>query len=258
MRIKGVGVTRYITELGYVTAPEGDSIAATLRDCIDMDAGRKMVQKASADHAKRLQKLYGGSECAYVPFNPHHAIQRIKVSVDDGMNSYSIGIGSGFTSACVRGDYSQGENFVMTADLGTGWVVDPAVEPSGMPRSTDYGGVVELAVFAIVNSGVGTFIGTTSLQIDENAAVDTPYPGGKMVIGLSGSTDQVIVGIDAGDELSVEYVRDNKVIYQRNGLGYKGTTHLSLGVAIGSIAAVLARVAALDAAATPKNAKKAA
>jgi hypothetical protein len=67
----------------------------------------------------------------------------------------------------------------------------------------------------------------------------------------------VVVGINALDELVVEYVREDKVLYQRTGLGHKDTAHLNVGVAVGSIAAVLARVADMD---TPvkKDARRAA
>jgi hypothetical protein len=256
-RINGIGVTRYVTELGYVPAAEGDTNAAALADYVDMDVGRKMVQDASSNEAQRLHKLYQGVECVYVPFNPHHAIRRIKVNTSSS-TCLRMGIGIGFCSGIVPGEYARDPNFISDADLGDGWLIAPGVNPESAPRSTDYGGLVENAVFILVSSGLGTIVGPASLQPDENAAEDAPYPRGKMVISLTGSQDQLVVGINALDELVVEYLRDDKVLYQRTGLGHKDTAHLNVGVAVGSIAAVLARVAAIDAAATPKNARKAA
>ncbi|MCE2722076.1 MAG: hypothetical protein LW865_02140 [Betaproteobacteria bacterium] len=255
-RLYGIGVTRYVTELGYVPAPEGDANAAALADYVDMDVGRKMVQDASSNEAQRLHKLYGGMECSYVPFNPHHPTRRIKVNTSSSM-CVRMGIGIGFCSGIVPGEYVGDNNFITDAYLGDGWLVAPGVDPESAPRSSDYGGLVEHAVFILVGSGMGTIIGPASLQPDENAAEDAPYPRGKMVIGLTGSNDQVVVGINALDELVVEYVREDKVLYQRTGLGHKDTAHLNVGVAVGSIAAVLARVADMD---TPvkKDARRAA
>lgn len=256
-RINGIGVTRYVTELGYVPAPEGDANAAALADYVDMDVGRKMVQDASSNEAQRLHKLYQGIECSYVPFNPNHAIRRIKVNTSLSM-CVRMGIGIGFCSGIVPGEYVGDTNFISDADLGDGWLVAPGIDPESVPRSTDHCGLVEHAVFILVGSGMGTIIGPASLQPDENAAEDAPYPRGKLVIGLTGSQDQLVVGINALDELVVEYLRDDKVLYQRTGLGHKDTAHLNVGVAVGSIAAVLARVATLDATVTKKNARKAA
>jgi hypothetical protein len=121
-----------------------------------------------------------------------------------------------------------------------------------MPHNSGYGGEVERAVFIICNCGLGTLVGAPNLVPVENGAVDAPYLKGQLEFALR-NTDTVLVGITAGDVLEVTYRRNGEALYSRAGLA-----GVALREVIGSIAAVLVRVAELDAAPVKKASKKAA
>ena len=136
--------------------------------------------------------------------------------------------------------------------MNKGWVVGPEVDATTLPRNTEYGGTVELAVLTICNSGLGTLVGAPNLEMDESDSLTEAFPRGKMTVALT-SGDTLVVGIDAMDEMVAQYIRDGEVIYSRTGLNA-----LSLGKVIGSIAAVLVRVQEQDADLAKGTRKKAA
>jgi hypothetical protein len=78
-----------------------------------------------------------------------------------------------------------------------------------------------------------------------------------MTLTLTDSNDTIIIGIDAVDELVVEYFRNAELIHSRTGLKEIGGS-LTRGSAIGSIAAVIYQVRLNDADATFSHRKKAA
>lgn len=88
-----------------------------------------------------------------------------------------------------------------------------------MPRNTEYGGVVERAVFVIANSGLGRLDGSQNLAMGEDALADAPFPRGVMNLRLSNG-DLLTAGIDACDTLVVQYrsALDNAMVYKRQGL----------------------------------------
>lgn len=245
-RINGFGVTRYITGLGFAPAKEGDAAAERLADKIAMREGVELVEKASRDRAKELQKSLSGLACTYVPFEAARPCEAIKVREDEHFTTTIFALGAGFWPSAVKGDYLPDEGFkCMEANLGEGWIVAPGVDPATMPRNSEYGGLIERAVFILENSGIGQIVGARQLAMDEDAPVDAPFPRGQMQLALAGSQDHLVIGIDAVDDLVVQYVRDDKVIFQRAGLDPNGNS-LNIGTAIGAIAAALVRVSDMD------------
>ncbi|MCA3058972.1 MAG: hypothetical protein ING60_04015 [Rhodocyclaceae bacterium] len=205
--------------------------------------------------AGRLSQRYAGKTCRYQPFDPDKETKLIQVSDNRGFQTMLIS--AEIMAGVVNGDYVAGDEYALSADLSAGWLVDMDTDIANLPRSTEYGGLIEHAVFMIVNSGIGKLNGSTSLQLDVHAPVDASFPRGSMTIGLANSQDQLVVGIDALDQLVAQYIRDGRIVYERTGLGHQSTQRLHLGVAVGSIAAVLVRVADLDAAASKKTKKAA-
>lgn len=245
-RIDGKGVTRFITERGFAPAKEGDAAAERLADKIAMREGVELVEKASRDRAKELQKSLSGLACTFVPFDTERPCEAIKVREDEQFSTTIFTFGTGFSPSAVKGDYLPAEGFnCLDANLGEGWIVGPGIDPATMPRNSEYGGLIERAVFILENSGIGQIVGATQLAMDENAPVDAPFPRGQMQLALAGSEDRLVIGIDAVDEVVVQYVRDDKVIFQRTGLDPNGNS-LNIGTAIGAIAAALVRVSDMD------------
>ena len=106
-----------------------------------------------------------------------------------------------------------------------------------MPRSTEYGGPIETAAYLIANSGLASVSGP--MHVDDKPDMSNPFPCGHMTLSLTNSVDEIEIGIDAGDELVVRYLRAGAVVCQRQGLDTAGGKTIRLGDAIGSIAAIL-------------------
>lgn len=255
-RINGIGIKRFVTEAGFVQAAEGDEYATRLADEIAIREGVKLVEHAAQEQASRLKKIFGGQACTFVPFELEAELEPVLVERPDSFTTTVLGLATGFSAAAVKTTYKPEQGYhKMDVDLSEGWLVGPGQDPQTMPRNTEYGGLVEKAVFVMVNSGIGTFVGHPNLEMVQNADVDEPFPRGRLTLALSESDDLLVVGIDGLDELCVQYVRKGEVIFERHGLCAIGK-RLNLGAAIGSIAAALVHVANMQG--TKKGSKKAA
>jgi hypothetical protein len=113
-------------------------------------------------------------------------------------------------------------------------------------RGTEYGGLVEQAVYTICNVGIAE-LETPNLAMNYEADEQDPFPRGSMTMRLP-NDDQIIVGIDAVDELVVQYMTDGNIIYSRTGM-----IEPRLGEVIGCIAAVIIRVNEMSAATSSKR-----
>lgn len=247
-RINNVGVARFAADQGFVPAAENDPNAIRLLDLVDTNTGVDYVTDASYKEVLRLQQAYGGQHCLFVPFDPEKPIRNIQVRVNLGTRCTQIS--SGISCSVLQGEYIPGDlSYTMDAVLSGGWVVPAGTDITKLPRSTEYGGVVELAMFIMSACGIGTLLDDGTLKPSEGEDVTDKYPRGRMAMKIAGTEDVLFVGIDAVDELQVEYVRDGNVIYKRSGL--EGLREQD---AVGSIAAVLVRVADMDNNATSRKA----
>ena len=243
MRIDGVGAARYFTERGFAPAEPGNPQAEKLADMVDCYEGTILVEKHNQAMAETLARAFGGQKCTYVPFDADKPIVSVMVEPYRGIISTAYDNVNGFAAGCLSVEYDrQATGGMLDVTLNRGWLVGPEGSAADMPRNTEYGGPAELAVFIICNSGIGSLLGAKNLVMDENATVDTPFARGQLVIGLK-NDDRIVVGIDAGDEMVVQYVRNDAVLYSRTGL-----YALRQGEVIGAIAAVLVRVQEMDAA----------
>ena len=245
-RIAGVGAARYFAENGFGPAKPGDAQVENFADMLDAREGTRLVEQSSNAFAQELARKFGEQDCTFVPFDADKPSVAVKVESPRGGFVTSFDLVNGFASGQVSVEYRPGPNSLMGANLSAGWLVGPEGSPESMPRSTEYGGTVEHAVFVLCNSGLGELVGAKNLVMDETAAVDALYPRGEMVIRLKNG-DLLTVGIDAVDELGVHYTRAGTVLYSRKGLQGNGRDALTLGSIIGSIAAVLVRVYEMDA-----------
>lgn len=250
-RINGIGVARYLKENGFGLAQPDDLNAQRVADLLDVLEGTKLVETASRTKAVELQRIFGGLDCTFVPFDETRAITPIKVDEPNGIQHLLFDLETGFSSGGVDIEYVPGSDLGSTIALSSGWIVGPEGDAGSMPRNTEYGGTVERAVYIICQCGLGTLVGAQHLEMDESAPADAAFPRGMLQFAVENG-DVVQVGIDAGDELEVVYQREGKTLYSRSGM-----THPRLGEVIGCIAAVLVRVAELDAVPIKKVARKA-
>jgi len=250
-RINGVGVARFLKESGFEVALPGDSNAELVADSLDVREGTKLVETASRKKASELQRTFGGKACVFVPFDEDKPAVTVVVEERSGIEHVLFDLASGFSSGAVGIDYVPTSKLGSDIALSSGWVVGPDGDANSMPRNTEYGGTIELAVYVICNSGLGSLVGAKNLAMDVTAAEDAPFPRGLLEFVVANG-DLVQVGITGGDELGVVYRRGGEVLYSRSGL-----TKPRLGEVIGCIAAVMVRVAELDAAPVKKALKKA-
>ena len=248
-RINGVGVIRYFTERQFEVAPPGNEFAETLADMVDAREGRRLIEQQQSVFAKALESRYAGKVCTFVPFDKDKEPTVVTVNTSKSLTSTCIDLQQGFSSGMVSVEYNtEARDCSMGVNLGNGWLIGPDDNPKDMPRHTEFGGPVEMAVFMVINSGLGILIGSQNLEIDENAQSDERFCKGLMQLQLTSEDskgDLLTVGINAGDELVVNYTRKGNVIYERQGL--IGNNALQLGAVIGAIAAVLVRVGEMSA-----------
>ena len=246
-RLAGVGAARYFSENGFEPAKPGNPQAERLADMIDVRDGTDLVEKHNQARAVELARELGGQTCTYVPFDENKPVVPVKIKPYRGIVSTSYDMVNAFAAGSVSVEYDrETSGSLMDANLSNGWLVAPGGSPEQMPRNTEYGGPVERAVFTICNSGMGSLLGHQNLEMDENAPVDTPFARGVMTVALTNG-DRLVVGIDACDELVVQYVRDNAVLYSRSGFQGNGNNALRFGEVVGAIAAVIVRVGEMDA-----------
>ncbi|MBC8737322.1 hypothetical protein F6X40_10935 [Paraburkholderia sp. UCT31] len=249
-RINGVGVPRFLKESGFELAQPGDSNAERVADLLDVREGTELVEAASQTKAAELQKKFAGQDCTFVPFDESRPCVTVKVEAPRNSRSMLLDLSTGFSSGVIDIAYVPGRDIGMEVALSSGWLVGPAGDAGSMPRNTDYGGIVEKAVYVICNCGLGALVGAQNLVPLDNAPEDAPFPRGLLEIAQANG-DIVQVGITGVDELEVVYRRAGEVLYSRSGMAKP-----RLGEVIGAIAAVLVRVGELDAPPVKKALKK--
>lgn len=250
-RINGLGIARYLTENGFVLAQPGDINAEKLADAVDREEGRALVGTASVEYAQALQAKYAGQVCTFVPFDADKPVRSEQVKHRDGGVRWAADLHAGFNAGVVETEYVAGRG-TMDASLGEGWLVGPEEDASLVPRNTEYGGLIERAVFLICNSGLGALVGAKNLEMDDESTKDATYPRGKLTVALANG-DSLVVGSTGGDELGATYYRDGVMLYERIGM-----TEPRLGDVLADIMAVVVRVKDMDAAPVKKARKKAA
>ncbi len=251
-RIRGVGVKRFFAEQGFELASEQDPRAIQLADLMDVRRGLALVEEVSRNRAQSLQRELAGQRCLYVPFDAEQKRAEVTVSAPDYCTTTVIDLNAGFTSGAVSVQPEPENGYRSSVTLSSGWLRPLSAQSTRTPVSTEYGGIVEKAVYFIVNSGLGVLHASCHLEMDLRADETSVFPRGLIPVDLPNG-DVLEVGIDGMDELLVRYVRAGEVIYQRSGL-----YDVRPGDAIGAIAAVLVRVADMDAAPKAKSRKKAA
>lgn len=249
-RINGLGIERYIQSLGYVVAAVGDKNADRLNVLAAVQEGLGLIESASVKHSVAIQKAFAGQRCTFVPFAADKATEDVVVEQYSGSTCVAYQIGGGLSSGCVKLDYSASPAGTrrFEVQLSEGWIAGPNDDAASFPRNSEYGGLVELAAFVIANSGVAILSENRNLLMPGDAdADDAPYPRGHLVLNMAESTDRIMVIIDGGDELHVNYVRDNgDVVCSHHGLEANHRGELTLPMTIGCIASVIVHARDLD------------
>jgi hypothetical protein len=241
-RINGMGIERYMTNLGFVKAGAQDKHAMTLTDKIAVHDSIAFVEQASHQYAKILQSQFAGKRVTYVPFDLTKPIDTADVASGDGLFVVLLGLGIGISCGCVSVEYQTDARCKSAMSLADGWIVGPDDDPVAVPRATAYGGLIERAAYLIANTGLAT-VSRAMTVTDEPG---DPFPRGRMTLALTDSTDStdstdyIEIGINGGDELVVQYRRaGGELVCERQGLEQMHPERLCLGDAVGSIAAVL-------------------
>jgi hypothetical protein len=233
-RIGGVGVESYFRNQGYVRAGTDNEFATRLTDHIAVADGLKMVEEASLAHADALQKAYEGQECQFVPFKEDTPVLTV-VPCDNGCRVVVLGIQTGYCGGSINVRHDR----VMEVQLGEGWLVPPGEDAEVRPRVSEYGGPVQHAIFVIANSGLATLSSSGVLCIDEDTPLNDPMPRGRVELALVGSDETLTVGIDASDELVVDYLVAGQLVFRRHGFAMTVSRFPNLGGIIGAIASAI-------------------
>src|SRR5690606_21648296 len=117
------------------------------------------------------------------------------------------------------------------------------------PRVSEYGGLIDMAAFILVNSGLASFAGRPHLEVNDEES-DGDFSRGRLVLRLKGG-DSLQIGVDGIDVLVVQYIREGQVVYARRGL-----IGVTVKDAVGSIAAALVRIAEIDTVALKSSRKR--
>lgn len=251
VRINGVGVPRFLESQGFVLAEPGNPEAAELADRVDIRDGLKLVENACTEKAIAIQDQFRGQARTFVPYNAEKAVEQVTVEDRSGGLTLIADLAEGISCGGVSIDYVVGVSTNMHLALTNGWIIGPDEDATAIPRVSEYGGYVEQTAHILCSAGLAKFVGSPHLVLDENAPADTPFAKGVIELELS-NNDRFFIGVDALDLLQVEYRRNGVPLHARSGM-----PGVRLGEVIGAIAAVLVRVAEMDAV-PAKKVKKAA
>jgi hypothetical protein len=246
-RINGVGVARYLAEHGFELAQPGNPTAERLADYVDVCDGVKLVEAAANDKGDYLQNVFAGKRCTFVPFDETKASAQVTLKAPDGWHTIVADLLEGFTAGNLKVEYEVGCILETKVALSVGWLVGPDGDAAKLPRNKEYGGPLERAIYILCNSGLVSLVGNENLLL----GADPDYPRGMMEVAFANG-DRVRLVINA-DEPVVSYIRDGEVLYSRSGM-----YDTRLPDAVGAIAAVLVRVAELDAQKVKRTRKMAA
>ncbi len=239
-RIAGIGIKRWLAEQGLVLASAGNKFAERLADYLDIQEGIKRVEDGHTQRAQQIQAAQAGKTVRIVPFSRDKEERTMIVDGDSRFSTHILSFDAGMSGACIRADNSAlraGGAYSEDASLIAGWVIQEGEDPADYPRPSDYGDLLETAAYVICNSGLA--------KLGARKHIEGSEPGmerGCMALDLPNG-ESIVVGSDAGDELAVRYLdASGQCVYERHGL-----ENVRLGAAVGSIAAVIVRVAEMRA-----------
>jgi hypothetical protein len=236
LRLGGVSPQRYLLENGYTVAAPLDITAASLRNLAAVHDARDLVQDATQSRAQAIRQARGVDQDVFVvPFDASKPIFRARLREGRG-HSMALGLAAGITQDTLEALPCDGSPSVYVGLLDN-WVCDTLEAAQTCPRVSEYGGPVEHAAYALCSAGLGTLGSPSSLAQEPPDSASNPFPRGYIEVRIDNAT-QLLVGIDAGDELVVQLLRDGAVVVHREGIeGVWG--ELTFGSIISSVAAVL-------------------
>lgn len=250
-RVNGMGVAKYFASQNFELAKQGDASANRFADELDALEGDKLISTRTMAFAQQQEAKFDGQRCTAVPFSPDKPVRSVTVKAQQGSCTV-FDLRSGFHAGQVSVEHNgDSRDTGMGVRMDEAWLVGPEGQPETLPRLTEYGGVIEHAVYVICNSGTGQLVGARNLGKTGDPVIDTAFIRGALNVLLTNG-DTLIVGIHAGDELGVQYRRAGTVLYEREGLT-GNSNELRLDHVIGAIAAAIVRAQELDADAAKKK-----
>lgn len=236
VRVEGVGHKKYFTSQGYVKQKEGTEYNALLRH-IAVAQGRKMVEESIAQKAALMQKTLANQEVVVVPMFEDNEEFTAKVDMPRGYSSQIFSSSAMITDTPVRIVNVPGSPFGLDAGLTQYWIKAPgSSEPT--PQVNEFGGIVENAIFTVVNSGLVQFYSDDNLHLDMcDETEDADTCRGYIKLNVTDSpADTLTVGISALDEVTVVYRKGTDVVVKLNGVA---GPRFDLGAVVGTIASAL-------------------
>lgn len=121
--------------------------------------------------------------------------------------------------------------------LTDGTLVAPGEDVSTAPRSTENGGIIEIAAFVIAHSGLARLGHPWRLDPSEDVDPDDDVRHGHLELLVDDDDDRVVVSLDVDHELVVRRIRHGTVVARCRGV-HPLDGQASLRAAVGSIARV--------------------
>lgn len=245
-RINGVGVPRFLESEGFTLAKPGDAQAEKLATLLDAKEGLKLFEAATREQAHNNQSWLGSKTMKVVPYQPEKEPYNIFIEAPDGSSRVAADLSAGISVGAVNIAYRSGSSFTHT--VLQGWLLgeNEPVSDENAPRLTEYGGVVEHACYLLCAAFMAVLEGAKHLEDNIEEVKDVPFPRGFLRLRLTDASlttsDYLVVGIDALDQLCVVYERDGQELYQR-----KTMTEPRLSDVVGDIMAAVVRVREMDA-----------
>lgn len=254
-RINGVGVPRYLTDIGFTLASKGHPDAEILARHVEEVKGLELVETASHEMAVALQKEFAGRALTQIPFDADKPVTTGIVSARTGMCAIAFDLQDGFSAGCVSLEFDAKGYAPMDFQVGKGWLVDGSTELPDLPRSTPFGGVIETAAYALCSVGLTSLAGPEHIQMDSQVELDDAFARGKLTLQVKGTTDYLVVGATADDLVRAAYVRGGDAEAEEL-VARTMATDGKFGPVAGFFAGLLVHVKDLDAAASKKAPRK--
>lgn len=236
-RVGKLSLKAHLEANGFQPASADNAAAQALADLLDVREGEKLAEAASVRWALSMRATHVDQMMSLVPFEPGKPAHQVTVRGDGstGLTIAHLDTGLSLRGLAIHYTPSLGD----AIDVSSGWLLHKDADAACAPRLREYGGLVEHAAWLLSNLGLVRLPQDPHLQ--PNSAPDAQFPRGELRLAVvdkfAATSDTLVVGIDAVDELVVCYLRAGQEIYRRNGLvGDK------LSQVVGAIAAAMIRV----------------
>lgn len=204
----------YLKAAGFALASGSEPLVQQLADHVDTARAADLFGRASKQWAEALARDYAGRTLELVPFDPAKAATAVTLVTDRPASLTVAHLDKGLALAGVRvlPTPSHGD----AIDVASGWLrPEGTAEPA--PRSTEYGGTIELACWLLCSVGFLELPKSPHLEMSEE---ELEYPRGvlrmRVLDDMLATDDVLVVGVSATDSVVVSYLRNGQELYRRD------------------------------------------